>query len=85
VIERGVRSVNTYQEEGEAHSDVTGSLGKSCGGTDQASTVLVKGLKQRGLLDGTLVIWGGAPGRTPIAESGPVLPSPSAVTITRRR
>jgi uncharacterized protein (DUF1501 family) len=69
MIERGVRFVNIYHEGWDAHSDVVGNLKKNCGDTDQASTALVKDLKQRGLLDETLVIWGGEFGRTPMVEN----------------
>ena len=69
LIERGVRFVNIYHEGWDAHSDVVGNLKTNCGATDQASAALVKDLKQRGLLDETLVIWGGEFGRTPMGES----------------
>jgi hypothetical protein len=73
MIERGVRFVNIYHEGWDAHSDVVGNLKKHCGETDQASAALVKDLKQRGLLDDTLVIWGGEFGRTPMVETNPAL------------
>ena len=69
MIERGVRFVNIYHEGWDAHSDVIGNLKGNCGTTDQASAALIKDLKQRGLLDDTLVIWGGEFGRTPMVES----------------
>ena len=55
MIERGVRFVNIYHEGWDAHSDVAGNLKNNCGATDQASAALVTDLKQRGLLDDTLV------------------------------
>lgn len=73
MIERGVRFVNIYHEGWDAHSDVAGNLRDRCGETDQASAALVKDLKQRGLLDDTLVIWGGEFGRTPMVESNAAL------------
>jgi hypothetical protein len=73
MIERGVRFVNIYHEGWDAHSDVAGNLKKNCGETDQAAAALVRDLKQRGLLDETLVIWGGEFGRTPMVESNPAL------------
>jgi uncharacterized protein (DUF1501 family) len=73
MIERGVRFVNIYHEGWDAHSDVIGNLKKNCGETDKASAALVKDLKQRGLLDETLVIWGGEFGRTPMVESNAAL------------
>jgi arylsulfatase A-like enzyme len=52
---------------------VAGNSRNNCKATDQASAALVKDLKRKGLLDGTLVIWGGEFGRTPMVESNPVL------------
>jgi uncharacterized protein (DUF1501 family) len=69
MIERGVRFINIYHEGWDAHSDVVGNLKGNCGATDQASAALVMDLKQRGLLDDTLVIWGGEFGRTPMVET----------------
>ncbi|HEY1173644.1 MAG TPA: DUF1501 domain-containing protein [Verrucomicrobiae bacterium] len=69
MIERGVRFVNIYHEGWDAHSDVVGNHKKNCEATDQASAALVKDLKERGLLDDTLVIWGGEFGRTPMVET----------------
>jgi len=69
MIERGVRFVNIYHEGWDAHTDVSGNLKTNCGATDQASAALVMDLKQRGLLEDTLVIWGGEFGRTPMVES----------------
>jgi hypothetical protein len=73
LIERGVRFVNIYHEGWDAHSDVVGNHRKNCGDTDRASAALVRDLKQRGLLDDTLVIWGGEFGRTPMVETNPAL------------
>jgi uncharacterized protein (DUF1501 family) len=73
MIERGVRFVNIYHEGWDAHSDVAGNLKTNCGATDQASAALIMDLKQRGLLDDTLVIWGGEFGRTPMVESNVAL------------
>ena len=73
MIERGVRFVNIYHEGWDAHSDVAGNLRTNCGATDRASAALVMDLKQRGLLDDTLVIWGGEFGRTPMVESNVAL------------
>lgn len=69
LIERGVRFINLYHEGWDHHSDVAGGLKNQCGQTDRASAALVKDLKQRGLLDSTLVVWGGEFGRTPMVES----------------
>lgn len=73
MIERGVRFVNIYNEGWDAHSDVIGNLKGNCGKTDQASAALVTDLKRRGLLDETLVVWGGEFGRTPMVENNPAL------------
>ena len=73
MIERGVRFVNIYHEGWDAHSNVEGNVRKNCKDTDQASAALVKDLKQRGLLDDTLVVWGGEFGRTPMVETNPAL------------
>ena len=73
MVERGVRFVNIYHEGWDAHSDVKGNSKNNCGQTDQASAALVADLKRRGLLDDTLVIWGGEFGRTPMVETNPAL------------
>jgi hypothetical protein len=73
LVERGVRFVNIYHEGWDAHSDVAGNVRDNCRTTDQASAALVRDLKERGLLDQTLVIWGGEFGRTPMVESNRVL------------
>jgi uncharacterized protein (DUF1501 family) len=73
LVERGVRFVNIYHEGWDAHSDVAGNVRSNCAATDRASAALVRDLKRRGLLDETLVIWGGEFGRTPMVESNPVL------------
>ena len=73
MLERGVRFVNIYHEGWDAHSDVAGNLRNNCGQTDRASAALITDLKRRGLLDDTLVIWGGEFGRTPMIESSAAL------------
>ncbi len=73
MIERGVRFVNIYHEGWDAHSDVAGNVRGNAATTDQASAALVTDLKQRGLLDDTLVVWGGEFGRTPMVEFNPAL------------
>ena len=73
MIERGVRYVNLFHEGLDAHSDVVGNHRNMCKATDQASAALVSDLKQRGLLDETLVVWGGEFGRTPMVESNAAL------------
>jgi len=73
MVERGVRFINIYHEGWDAHSDLNGNHRQNCLATDQGAAALVQDLKQRGLLDETLVIWGGEFGRTPMVESHPVL------------
>jgi uncharacterized protein (DUF1501 family) len=73
MVERGVRFINIYHEGWDAHTDLTGNHRKNCGETDRACAALVKDLKRRGLLDDTLVIWGGEFGRTPMVESNTAL------------
>jgi Protein of unknown function (DUF1501) len=62
--ERGVRFVQLYHRGWDQHSDLANHLPKQCHDTDQPSAALIKDLKQRGLLDETLVLWGGEFGRT---------------------
>jgi uncharacterized protein (DUF1501 family) len=69
LVERGVRFVQLFHEAWDHHSDVTGGIKAQCKLTDGPSAALVKDLKQRGLLDDTLVIWGGEFGRTPMVET----------------
>ncbi|HKX61090.1 MAG TPA: DUF1501 domain-containing protein, partial [Verrucomicrobiae bacterium] len=71
MVERGVRFINIYHEGWDAHTDVVGNHTGNCKATDQASAVLVADLKRIGLLDSTLVIWGGEFGRTPMVETNP--------------
>jgi hypothetical protein len=73
MVERGVRFINIYHEGWDAHSDVVGNHKGMCGATDKASAALVADLKRSGLLDSTLVIWGGEFGRTPMVETNPTL------------
>jgi len=71
LIERGVRYVQLFHEAWDHHSDVTGGVKAQTALTDRASAALVKDLNQRGLLDQTLVVWGGEFGRTPMVETNP--------------
>ena len=64
LAERGVRLTQIFHRGWDQHGNLTGDLPLQCRDIDQASTALVKDLKQRGLLDDTLVIWGGEFGRT---------------------
>jgi hypothetical protein len=64
LIERDVRFVQLFHQGWDQHADVVGGISRQCQQTDQASAALVLDLKRRGLLDDTLVIWGGEFGRT---------------------
>jgi uncharacterized protein DUF1501 len=74
LIERGVRFINVYHKGWDHHgassdTDLVSNLPQICLDVDRASAALVKDLKQRGLLEDTLVVWGGEFGRTPMGES----------------
>jgi uncharacterized protein (DUF1501 family) len=77
MIERGVRFVQLFHEAWDQHGDLTNGVRTNARDTDQASAALVMDLKQRGLLEDTLVIWGGEFGRTPMAQGGHGWPRPS--------
>lgn len=64
LAERNVRFIQLYHRGWDQHNDLPRDLALQCGGTDQPTAALVQDLKQRGLLDDTLVIWGGEFGRT---------------------
>ena len=70
LIERGVRFVELFHEAWDQHGNLVADLKKNCKNTDRASAALVKDLKQRGLLDSTMVVWGGEFGRTPMVQGG---------------
>ena len=73
MVERGVRFVQLYCGDTngwDGHSDVAGNHDKLCAASDQPVAGLLKDLKSRGLLDSTLVIWGGEFGRMPMSEAG---------------
>ena len=68
LVERGVRMVQLYDADWDHHADIATRLPRKCKDVDQGMAALVRDLKQRGLLDDTLVIWGGEFGRTPMAQ-----------------
>jgi hypothetical protein len=68
LVERGVRFVQVMHAGWDQHRSITTELYTQCRDTDQPSAALAKDLKQRGLLDETLVIWGGEFGRTPFIQ-----------------
>jgi uncharacterized protein (DUF1501 family) len=61
--------VELFHDGWDHHSDLNAGLKKQCEATDQPTAALIKDLKERGLLDTTLVIWGGEFGRTPMVEN----------------
>ncbi|MDA2924737.1 DUF1501 domain-containing protein [Acidobacteria bacterium AH-259-L09] len=69
MVERGVRFVNIYHASWDHHSDLDKELPFNCYMADQPVAALIKDLKQRGMLDETLVIWGAEFGRTPLGEN----------------
>ncbi|HET6884040.1 MAG TPA: DUF1501 domain-containing protein [Pirellulales bacterium] len=70
LVERGVRFVQLFHEAWDQHGNLTNGVKQNALDTDQASAALVGDLKERGLLDDTLVIWGGEFGRTPMVQGG---------------
>lgn len=70
LVERGVRFVEIFHEAWDQHGSLVADLKKNCVNTDRACAALITDLKQRGLLDDTLVIWGGEFGRTPMVQGG---------------
>lgn len=68
MVERGIRFVQLIHSGWDHHGELTKGLKKACETTDSPTAALLKDLKQRGLLESTLVIWGGEFGRTPIVE-----------------
>ena len=68
MVERGVRFVHLVHSTWDHHSDLSKRIANNCKMTDQPAAALLKDLKQRGLLDETLVVWAGEFGRTPMAE-----------------
>jgi uncharacterized protein DUF1501 len=76
MVERGVRFIQLYSGGGhnddtwDAHGDLVANHTRHAGATDEPIAALIKDLKQRGLLDETLIVWGGEFGRQPTAEYG---------------
>ena len=82
LLERGVRFVQIFHESWDQHGNLVHDIKKNCQDTDQACAALIKDLKQRGMLDDTLVVWGGEFGRTPMVEgaattAATTIPTPS--------
>jgi len=70
LAERGVRCIQLFHEAWDQHGNLAKDLQKNCVDTDKPTAALVADLKQRGMLDDTLVIWGGEFGRTPMVQGG---------------
>jgi uncharacterized protein (DUF1501 family) len=70
LVERGVRFVQIYHNNWDTHGNVAGRLPDQCRDVDQACYGLIQDLKNRGMLDSTLVIWGGEFGRTIYSQGG---------------
>ncbi|MEW6159798.1 MAG: DUF1501 domain-containing protein, partial [Verrucomicrobiota bacterium] len=71
MIERGVRFVSIHHASWDHHNDLNSDLLFNCRVTDQPIGALLKDLKQRGLLESTLVVWASEFGRTPLGENRP--------------
>ncbi len=85
LIERGVRFIQIRSGGWDAHGDILGNHGGKCLATDRPIAGFLKDLKRRGLLDETLVVWGGEFGRTPACQRGAAKPgrdhSPSGYSM----
>jgi hypothetical protein len=68
LVERGVRFVQLYHRGWDHHGNLPAEISKTCQNVDRPSAALIRDLKQRGLLEDTLVIWGGEFGRTPMNQ-----------------
>jgi len=68
MAEKGVRFIEIFHEAWDQHGALKKDITQNCKDTDQASAALIKDLKQRGMLDDTLVVWGGEFGRTPMVQ-----------------
>jgi hypothetical protein len=71
LVERGVRFVQLYHEAWDQHDRLVEDIAENCRDTDQACAGLIQDLKRRGMLEDTLVIWGGEFGRTPMVQANP--------------
>ena len=70
MAERGVRFTQIFHEAWDQHGALVKDITQNCKDTDQACAALITDLKQRGMLDDTLVVWGGEFGRTPMTQGG---------------
>ena len=69
LVEKGVRFVQVFLDGWDHHGGIFSGLPKRCSEMDQPTAALIKDLKQRGMLDDTLVVWGGEFGRTPVVQA----------------
>ena len=70
LVERGVRMIELYDADWDHHGSLETALPRKCRDVDQAMAALITDLKQRGLLDQTLIVWGSEFGRTPLRQGG---------------
>ncbi|WP_031497700.1 DUF1501 domain-containing protein [Bryobacter aggregatus] len=70
LAEKGVRFIQLYHRDWDHHGGVKDGIANKAQEVDKASAALIRDLKQRGMLDDTLVVWGGEFGRTPMSQSG---------------
>ncbi len=70
LLEKGTRFVQIFHEAWDQHGGLTNGIKNNCKNTEQACAALIIDLKERGMLDDTLVIWGGEFGRTPMVQGG---------------
>jgi hypothetical protein len=68
LAERGVRFIQLYHRDWDHHNDLVKFIRQNAANVDRATAALIKDLKQRGMLEDTLIIWGGEFGRTPMAQ-----------------
>ena len=68
LAERGVRMIQLYHRAWDQHGDIVGGMSSAAKDVDQATAALIADLKQRGMLDDTLILWGGEFGRTPMGQ-----------------
>ena len=70
LAERGVRFIQLYHRDWDHHGGVKANIAIKAGETDRPTAALIKDLKQRGMLEDTLIVWGGEFGRTPMSQAG---------------
>ena len=68
LAQKGVRFIQLYHQGWDQHGDIKGGIGNQCKDTDQPTTALIKDLKRLGMLEDTLIVWGGEFGRTSYSQ-----------------